>query len=81
MKNEKIESNNATSDFIEFRERMIIWFVKDIDNYVFNLKDVKIQCITKNDKRIDTQAKLLTKLTGETFPKVERLDCELLGLK
>ena len=31
----------------------ILWFVKDIENYIFNLKDVKIPVITKNDKRFD----------------------------
>jgi adenine-specific DNA-methyltransferase len=31
----------------------VLWFVKDMDNYVFNLKDVKIPVLTKNDKRFD----------------------------
>lgn len=35
------------------RWEAILWFVKDIDNYVFNLEEVKIPVITKNDKRID----------------------------
>tara|TARA_Y100000310_G_C20564656_1_gene754842 strand:+ start:77 stop:844 length:768 start_codon:yes stop_codon:yes gene_type:complete len=38
------------------RWEAILWFVKDINNYVFNLKDVKIPCITKNDKRFDAKA-------------------------
>lgn len=38
------------------RWETILWLVKDIDNYVFNLKDVKIPCITKNDKRFDANA-------------------------
>jgi adenine-specific DNA-methyltransferase len=38
------------------RWEAILWFVKDIDNYVFNLKDVKIPVITKNDKRFDASS-------------------------
>ncbi|MFH1978639.1 MAG: site-specific DNA-methyltransferase [Candidatus Aenigmatarchaeota archaeon] len=38
------------------RWEAVLWFVKDINNYVFNLKDVKIPCITKRDKRFDTKA-------------------------
>ena len=38
------------------RWEAVLWFVKDIDNYVFNLKDIKIPCITKNDKRFDANA-------------------------
>lgn len=38
------------------RWEAVLWFVKNIDNYVFNLKDVKIPCITKNDKRFDANA-------------------------
>src|SRR3989338_695262 len=38
------------------RWEAVLWFVKDIDNYVFNLKDVKIPCITQNDKRFDVNA-------------------------
>lgn len=33
------------------RWEAILWFVKDINNYTFNLKDIKIPCITQNDKR------------------------------
>ena len=35
------------------RWESILWFVKDIDNYIFNLDDVKIPYLTKNDKRLD----------------------------
>lgn len=35
------------------RWECILWFVKDINNYVFNLEDIKIPYITKNDKRLD----------------------------
>ena len=38
------------------RWEAVLWFVKDINDYVFNLKDVKIPCITKNDKRFDANA-------------------------
>ena len=35
------------------RYENIIWGVKDIDNYIFNLDDVRIPYITKNDKRLE----------------------------
>ncbi len=35
------------------RWESILWFVRDIDNYLFNLDDVRIPYITKNDKRLD----------------------------
>lgn len=38
------------------RWEAILWFVKDLDNYVFNLKEIKIPVITKNDKRFDASA-------------------------
>lgn len=38
------------------RWEAILWFVKDLDNYVFNLKHVKIPVITQNDKRFDASA-------------------------
>lgn len=34
------------------RYENILWGVKNIDNYVFNLNDVRIPYITKNDKRL-----------------------------
>lgn len=34
------------------RWESILWFVKDINNYVFNLDDIRIPYITKNDKRL-----------------------------
>ncbi len=34
------------------RWEAILWFVKDIDNYQFNLDDIRIPYITKNDKRL-----------------------------
>ena len=38
------------------RWEAVLWFVKDMDNYVFNLKDVKIPVITQNDKRFDASS-------------------------
>lgn len=35
------------------RWEAVLWLVKDLKNYVFNLDKVKIPCITKNDKRFD----------------------------
>ena len=35
------------------RWESILWFVKDINNYIFNLDDIRIPYITKNDKRLD----------------------------
>ncbi len=35
------------------RWEAILWFVKDIDNYQFNLDDIRIPYITKNDKRLE----------------------------
>ena len=35
------------------RYENIIWGVKDLKNYVFNLDDVRIPYITKNDKRLE----------------------------
>ena len=34
------------------RWETFLWFVKDINNYVFNLDDIRIPYLTKNDKRI-----------------------------
>lgn len=34
------------------RWEAILWFVKDINNYKFNLDDIRIPYITKNDKRL-----------------------------
>ena len=35
------------------RWESILWFVKDIDNYVFNLDEIRVPYITKGDKRLD----------------------------
>jgi adenine-specific DNA-methyltransferase len=35
------------------RWEAVLWFVKDIDNYVFNLEDIRLPYITKNDKRLE----------------------------
>lgn len=35
------------------RYENILWGVKDIENYIFNLDDVRIPYITKNDKRLE----------------------------
>ncbi len=40
------------SNRLSGRWESILWFVKDIDNYVFNLDDIRIPYITKNDKRL-----------------------------
>ena len=34
------------------RYENILWAVKDLENYIFNLEDIKIPYITKKDKRI-----------------------------
>ena len=34
------------------RWEAILWFVKDINNYKFNLDDIRVPYITKNDKRL-----------------------------
>ena len=34
------------------RYENILWGVKDIDNYIFNLDDVRIPYLTKGDKRL-----------------------------
>lgn len=34
------------------RWESILWFVKDIDNYVFNLEEIRLPYITKKDKRL-----------------------------
>lgn len=35
------------------RYENILWGVKDINNYIFNLDDIRIPYITQNDKRLD----------------------------
>lgn len=35
------------------RWESILWFVKDINNYQFNLDDIRIPYISKNDKRLE----------------------------
>lgn len=35
------------------RWESVQWFVKDINNYVFNLDEIRVPYITKNDKRLD----------------------------
>jgi adenine-specific DNA-methyltransferase len=35
------------------RWEAVLWFVKDIDNYIFNLKDIRVPYITKKDKRLE----------------------------
>jgi adenine-specific DNA-methyltransferase len=41
------------SNRLSGRWEKILWFVNDINNYIFNLDDVRIPYITKNDKRLD----------------------------
>ncbi len=38
------------------RWESILWLVKDLNNYVFNLEYVKIPVITQNDKRFDASS-------------------------
>ena len=38
------------------RWEAVLWFVMDLNNYTFNLKDVKIPVLTQNDKRFDASA-------------------------
>jgi len=35
------------------RWESILWFVKDINNYIFNLDDIRVPYITKGDKRLN----------------------------
>ena len=35
------------------RYENILWGVKDIENYIFNLEDIRVPYITKNDKRLE----------------------------
>ena len=35
------------------RWEAVLWFVKDIDNYIFNLDAIRVPYITKNDKRLE----------------------------
>ena len=37
------------------RWEKVLWFVKDINNYVFNLNSIRVSYITKNDKRLDPE--------------------------
>jgi adenine-specific DNA-methyltransferase len=41
------------SNRLSGRWESILWFVKDINNYVFNLDNIRIPYITKGDKRLD----------------------------
>ncbi len=41
------------SNRLSGRWEKILWFVSDINNYIFNLDDVRIPYITKKDKRLD----------------------------
>ena len=40
------------SNRLSGRWESILWFVKDINNYIFNLDDIRIPYITQNDKRL-----------------------------
>lgn len=40
------------SNRLSGRWESILWFVKDINNYKFNLDEIRIEYITKNDKRL-----------------------------
>jgi len=41
------------SNRLSGRWESILWFVKDINNYVFNLDDIRIPYITQGDKRLN----------------------------
>lgn len=41
------------SNRLSGRWESILWFVKDINNYVFKLNEVRVPYITKGDKRLD----------------------------
>ena len=43
------------SNRLSGRWESVLWFVKDIDNYIFNLDDIRVPYITKNDKRLDPE--------------------------
>ena len=41
------------SNRLSGRYENIVWGVKDLNNYIFNLDDIRIPYITKNDKRLE----------------------------
>lgn len=61
------------------RYENIIWGVKDIKNYVFNLDDVRIPYITKNDKRLTGSGRNPTDVWY--FDRVNNMTKKKLNLK
>jgi adenine-specific DNA-methyltransferase len=43
------------SNRLSGRWESILWFVKNIDNYIFNLDDIRVPYITKGDKRLSPE--------------------------
>lgn len=60
------------------RYENIIWAVKDLKNYVFNLDDVRIPYITKNDKRLTGKGRNPTDVWY--FDRVNNMTKNKLGL-
>lgn len=60
------------------RYENILWGVKDLKNYVFNLDDVRIPYITKNDKRLTGNGRNPTDLWY--FDRVNNMKKKKLGL-
>ena len=60
------------------RYENILWCVKDIDNYIFNLDDVRIPYITKNDKRLTGKGRNPTDVWY--FDRVNNMTKNSLGL-
>lgn len=56
----------------------ILWFVKDLDNYVFNLDDVRLPYITKGDKRLTGEGRNPTDVWY--FDRVNNMTKNKLGI-
>lgn len=71
------------------RWESVLWFVKDINDYIFNLDDIRIPFITKNDKRLigktgrnptDTWSFDLSESDFWYFDRVNNMTKEKLGI-
>ena len=62
------------------RYENIVWGVKDLENYVFNLDDIRIPYITKNDKRL-VGGKGRNPTDVWYFNRVNNMTKKSLGLK
>lgn len=60
------------------RYENILWCVKDIDNYKFNLDDIRLPYITKNDKRLTGKGRNPTDVWY--FDRVNNMTKKKLGL-